>query len=231
LTLYQRFFEAAKLDMASAKILTEKDLHQPAIYHLQQVYEKCIKSYYIFKEIRIKNTPEDTVYNNLRNGLGNDTEVSTINLLKDMAELEKHAAKDTLIKISDPKKKHILKIFIDEIDKYKSSLDGVVRRRDLKNNYVENIRKYSEYVTSGYALHQNFVNMAISKQPAQTFLYIISCTVNVYPCLYKMESVTRYPLAEFSYENLNLLSNQKDSCMKIIEILDELIHLISKDLK
>jgi hypothetical protein len=26
LTLYQRFFEAAKLDMASAMILTEKDL-------------------------------------------------------------------------------------------------------------------------------------------------------------------------------------------------------------
>jgi HEPN domain-containing protein len=44
LTLYQRFFEAAKLDMASAKILTEKDLYQPAIYHLQQAYEKCIKS-------------------------------------------------------------------------------------------------------------------------------------------------------------------------------------------
>lgn len=44
LTLYQRFFEAAKLDMASAKILTEKDLYQPTIYHLQQAYEKCIKS-------------------------------------------------------------------------------------------------------------------------------------------------------------------------------------------
>jgi HEPN domain-containing protein len=217
--------------MASAKILTEKDLYQPAIYHLQQAYEKCIKSYYIFKEIRIKKTPEDTVYNTLRNGLGHDTEESTIKLLKDMADLEKHAAKSTLTKISDSRKKHILEIFIAEIDKYKSSLDEVIRRRGLRNNYVKNIRKYSEYVTSEYVLHQNFVNMVISKQPAQTFLYIISCTVNVYPCLYKMESVTRYPLAEFSYDNLNLLCNQKDSCMKIIEILDELMHLISKDLK
>ena len=66
--------------------------------------------------------------------------------------------------------------------------------------------------------------MAISKQSAQTFLYILSCTVNVYPSLYKMESVARYPLTEFSYDNLNLLSDQKDSCQKIIEILDELIH-------
>ena len=39
-----------------------------------------------------------------------------------------------------------------------------------------------------------------------------------------MESVARYPLTEFSYDNLNLLSDQKDSCQKIIEILDELIH-------
>lgn len=73
--------------------------------------------------------------------------------------------------------------------------------------------------------------MAISKQSAQTFLYILSCTVNVYPSLYKMESVARYPLTEFSYDNLNLLSDQKDSCQKIIEILDELIHLISNDLR
>src|SRR5919199_5863979 len=188
---------------------------------------KNVSNHIIFKK-PVSKTSEDTVYNNLRNTLGHDTERSTINLLKDMADLEKHAAKGTFTKISDPKKKHILDIFIAEIDKYKSSLDGVVRRRDLKNNYVKNIRRYSEYVTSGYVLHQNFVNMAISKQPTQTVHYIISCTVNVYPCLYKMESVTRYPLAEFSYENLSLLSDQKDSCMKIIEIFDELIHLISK---
>ena len=42
--------KAAKLDMASAKVLTQKDLYQPAIYHLQQTYEKCIKSYFIIKE-------------------------------------------------------------------------------------------------------------------------------------------------------------------------------------
>jgi HEPN domain-containing protein len=69
MALHQRFFEAAKLDMASAKVLTEKDLYQPAIYHLQQTYEKCIKSYFIFKETAIKHTPEATVYNNLRSGL------------------------------------------------------------------------------------------------------------------------------------------------------------------
>jgi HEPN domain-containing protein len=231
MALHQRFFEAAKLDMASAKVLTMKDLYQPAIYHLQQTYEKCIKSYFIFKEIAIKHTPEATVYNNLRSGLGHDTEGSTIALLKDMADLEKSAAECTLPNVSDPQQRHLLEIFIAAIDGYKSSLDKVIQTRDLRKNYVNNTRNFSNFVTSGYDLHQNFINMAISKQPAQTFLYILSCTVNVYPCLYRMESVARYPLTEFSYDNLNLLSDQKDSCQKIIEILDELIHLISNDLR
>jgi HEPN domain-containing protein len=52
--LYQRFFDAAKLDLEAAKALKDKQLYQPAIYHLQQAYEKCVKSYFILKEIKIK---------------------------------------------------------------------------------------------------------------------------------------------------------------------------------
>ena len=46
-----------------------------------------------------------------------------------------------------------------------------------------------------------------------------------------MESVTRYPLKEFSYDNIDLLANQHDACQKIIEMLDEMFTLVSKDLK
>jgi HEPN domain-containing protein len=171
MTLYQRFFEAAKLDMASAKVLTEKDLFQPAIYHLQQTYEKCIKSYFIFKEMSIKHTPEATVYENLRNSLGHDTEGSTIALLKDMADLEKRAAECTLRNISDSQQRHALETFIAAIDSYRSSLERTVQTRDLRNNYVNNIRNFSNFVRSGYDLHQNFINMVISKQPLHSFLY------------------------------------------------------------
>ena len=52
--IYQRFFDAAKLDLEAAKALKDKRLYQPAIYHLQQAYEKCIKSYYILKEVKLK---------------------------------------------------------------------------------------------------------------------------------------------------------------------------------
>jgi hypothetical protein len=91
--------------------------------------------------------------------------------------------------------------------------------------------KTTQTITSRYNVHQNFINNAIVKQPDMRFLHIFSCMINVYPLLYKMESITRYPLKEFSYDNLNLLANQRDACRKIIEILDELFNLVSADLK
>jgi hypothetical protein len=72
---------------------------------------------------------------------------------------------------------------------------------------------------------------AIVKEPDMGFLYIFSCMINAYPLLYKMESITRYPLKEFSYDNLDLLANQHDACQKIIEMLDEMFNLVSTDLK
>jgi hypothetical protein len=82
-----------------------------------------------------------------------------------------------------------------------------------------------------YIHHQNSVNNTIVKEPDMRFLYIFSCMMNVYPMLYKMELITRYPLKEFSYDNLDLLANQHDACQKIIEILDEMFNLVSTDLK
>lgn len=52
--------------------------HPPSLYHLQQAYEKCIKSYFIFKEVNFNKTPEATVYNNILRRLGHDTKESTI---------------------------------------------------------------------------------------------------------------------------------------------------------
>lgn len=44
MALHQRFFEAAQIDFDTAKVMTDIGLYQPAIYHLQQAYEKCTKS-------------------------------------------------------------------------------------------------------------------------------------------------------------------------------------------
>lgn len=52
MALHQRFFEAAKLDMASAKVLTEKDLYQPAIYHLHKHMKNVLNHILSLKKLQ-----------------------------------------------------------------------------------------------------------------------------------------------------------------------------------
>jgi hypothetical protein len=241
LSLYQRFFDAAKLDLEAAKVLKDKQLYQPSLYHLQQAYEKCIKSYYILKEVKLKNTPETTAYKKAVD-FSHKTEESSITLLKDMATLEQDACKDKLaylldqqqIQVSDQQQIQLLKTVIDNLGNYISSLDGYVERLGLKEYHVNNVNHYSNSTTAVYKHYQNskrIISNIIVNQPDNRFLYIFSCMTNIYPVLYKMELITRYPLEEFSYKNLDMLANQRDACQMIIEMLDELFNFVSTDLK
>jgi HEPN domain-containing protein len=128
MALHQRFFEAAQIDLDASKVLVDRGLFQPAIYHLQQAYEKAIKSYFVFKEVSINNTPEATVYDNIRKKLGHDTEESTITLLKDFADLEIRASESQLPNVTDTNQRLALQNAINTIDRYKSSLDRYVQR-------------------------------------------------------------------------------------------------------
>jgi HEPN domain-containing protein len=229
MTLHQRFFEAARLDLAASRVLTEIGLYQPAIYHLQQGYEKCIKSYYIFKEVTINNTLETTVYRNLRNQLGHDIDESTINLLKDLADIEKHGYEIRLPNTTDQRERQVLQNTITAIDGYKTAFDRLAQRLNLETIYINNGRNYSQYVRTRYEEYHKLVD-TIVKQPSTVFYNILLCMLSLYPCLYKMVSVTRYPLIEFGYDNLTLLGNEPESCRMIIEMLQDLITLASNEL-
>ena len=152
MALHQRFFEAAQIDLDAAKVMTDRGLYQPAIYHLQQAYEKCIKSYFIFKEVNNNNMPEATVYDSIRS-LGHDTEESTLTLIKDIAEVEKRGYESSLSNTTDALLSQRLQLAISTIDSFKSSLDRLAQRLDLKRNYINNVRNYSQYVKSKYEYH------------------------------------------------------------------------------
>jgi hypothetical protein len=66
-----------------------------------------------------------------------------------------------------------------------------------------------------YEYYHNSILSVIVKQPDMIFLNTFLCMMSLYPCLYKMASVTRYPLIEFGYDNLNLLGNELESCQRI----------------
>jgi hypothetical protein len=105
-----------------------------------------------------------------------------------------------------------------------------VQQRDLKTNFIKNVQNYSQLVKEKYDYYQNAI-IALSKQPEMNFFRILLCMATLYPCFYKMELVTRYPLKEFAYDNLNLLANLGQACQSLVEMLQDLISLISPVLR
>jgi HEPN domain-containing protein len=156
MALHKRFFEAAQIDLDASKVLIDRALFQPAIYHLQQAYEKSIKAYFVFKEVSINNTPEATVYDNIRK-LGHDTEESTITLLKDFTDLERRASESRLPNVTNTNQRLALQNAINAIDGYKSSLDRYVQRLDLRTNFIKNVQNYSQLVRERYDYYQNSI--------------------------------------------------------------------------
>jgi hypothetical protein len=179
-------------------------VHPPAIYHLQQAYEKCIKSYFVFKKVNINHTSEADADSTIRTRLGHGTEESTIALLKDLANIEKGEYEHKLCTTTNTKERQALEDAITAINNYKTSLDRLIQGLDLRRNYRNNVRGYSHYIELRYHEYQTLIN-AIITQPSMNFLNTLLCMANLYPCLYKMESVTRYPLSKFGYDNINLL--------------------------
>jgi hypothetical protein len=65
-----------------------------------------------------------------------------------------------------------------------------VQRIDLRTNFIKNVQNYSHLVKEKYNDYLNS-KISTSKQPEMNFFATIACMANLYPCFYKMESVTR----------------------------------------
>jgi hypothetical protein len=52
----------------------------------------------------------------------------------------------------------------------------------------------------------------------------------LYPCIYRLDQTTRYPLPQFNYDNLDLLSHFRQPCELIIEMMEDLFSLLKQDL-
>jgi hypothetical protein len=91
MTLYERFFEAAQLDLEAAKV-ANREVYIYLLYIIyNRAYEKCIKSYFVFKEVSINHTSEADVYNKIKTRIHHETGESRISLLKGLADTERGA--------------------------------------------------------------------------------------------------------------------------------------------
>jgi hypothetical protein len=194
-----------------------------------QAYEKYIKSYFIFKEIRINKTPEPIVYESVRKRLRHGIEESTIELLKDIGNFQRGECENKLAKTIEPNEVQILQKVINAINGYSTSLDNLVQRLNLRANYINNVKNYGQYVRARYEEYQKSISAVVSSHDFR-FFNILLCMACLYPCLYRMESVTRYPLTEFSYDNLDLLAHLRQPCQNITEMLQDLVTLLTDEM-
>jgi len=100
--LYNIFYRAAQKDLNAARILAKTGEVPLALYHLQQSYEKSVKSLCIYQETRHNNTPEADAGRNVKAQLGHDTEESTITVLRRMAEIDIRRFEVQLRNATDP---------------------------------------------------------------------------------------------------------------------------------
>ena len=79
-------------------------------------------------------------------------------LLKDFADLEIRDSKSQLPNVTNANQRVVLQNVINAIERYKSSLDRVVQRLDLRKNYIKNVQNYSQLVREKYDYYQNSSN-------------------------------------------------------------------------
>ena len=226
MVLHQKYFQAAEIDLEAAKILAKQNFFLPVLYHLQQAYEKCIKSYYIFR-LTSKGVTEKRADKKCKD-LGHDTEEITIKLLAVVTQMDIDDMQKARRKLTDPDDLRIIDNGLAAIKRFKESIGRMVTRNNLKIDYIKNVKNYPGVVRGLYDYNQSSSSSEIMlRQPGQNSLLFDLAVITLYPSLYKMEEITRYPHDDFSYDNLNLLStNMEKPCQYIIEMMEDLFSLV-----
>ena len=208
--------EFAKEDFRTTEILINHRIYATSLYYLQQCFEKVVKSYYIFimknNELNIQKLYEMT------KDLGHDVNTSTIDLLIEVANFEKDlfqkkrdiTSELTPLAIDFFKKGEILN---EKIQGYINTLINL-KNRDLDKEFIKNIKNYEYFVGNE---HQKYVEKRKTVKGIKNdmsdysynFVAFSDTSIFLYPCLYKMNEVSRYPLKDFEFDNLNHLNNKR----------------------
>ena len=211
--------------MRAAKILAKENLFPPTLYHLRQDYEKCIKSYYIFRSST--GVTEKTTYKKCKD-LGHNTEEITIKLLAVLTQMNIDAMQKARRRQPNPDELRIIDEGLAAIKGFKALICRMVTRNNLRTSYIKNVKNYLRSVRRSCDYNQKSSSgELILGQPGQILLLIDIAAITLYQSLYKMEDITRYPHADFTYDNLDLLcTNMEQPCQKIIEMMNDLFSLV-----
>lgn len=217
--LYELFYNSCKADINAANNIRNNSYDYLAIYHYQQAFEKGLKALHILKnkQIHENNYSDDNAYQEILR-LSNNVEDSVLNLMTEIGEYERQQLTNT--NITKNHHDNVITQLNDAIEGYIDSLTNLRTTLDLDNNLNYNINNYNDFV---YRFYSNDIRNReiLERSNGYTFLSFISITSCIYPCLYRMDTIARYPDVNFQYRNLDILSNQKKACNKLHKMLDE----------
>ncbi len=140
---YEAFLEAAKIDLEAARILAEKCLCAPAIYHLQQSFEKCLKSFHVFKATIIEGTSVSQAHSKATK-YSHDIEKSVIELLVDITQWEMQIIRNA--ESSGPEFERARSKVLHIVNGYITTIRNMPERLQLESNIRNNIEGYENHV-------------------------------------------------------------------------------------
>jgi HEPN domain-containing protein len=220
--MYDKLYEAAKLDFESVIILNENNLPAPAIYHCAQAVEKCSKAIHAYYMIKLQHVPRRSVGDKLRKKYGDNLLESTREFVKSLLELyiESEVTQDR--KKGELKKlENIVGPKIPDIRKVIRHFDVLVNVIYSRYNFLIN-KKYDELDPIEQLIKMEISNM--NKKYLRCF-YIV---LNLSGMLIHLEEYSRYPMNDLSYDNINLLNNiiNKSEVNRIFIMIDDLVGLV-----
>jgi HEPN domain-containing protein len=244
----EAFMKQALSDLDTAKLLKDAHKYSQSIYHLQQSFEKAIKSVYCYCKMKYDRVPELTAYNDVVN-FGHNTKKSTLELLITISMVDQKV----LLKNIPPEKMNE-PIYQKMTNQLKQEIFGYITKIENLRNQKETdlrilLKTYPSFVQEMYQKYQDNLSLIKKLEPeiiakynfsiknistrSHSFLIFVNSACLLYPCLSKMESVTRYPDKKFQHKNIELLNmdDVKKACDYIIKMLDGFIDIASKTVK
>lgn len=221
--MYDKLYEAAKLDLESVKILNNNDLFAPAIYHCAQAVEKCSNAIHAYYMVKLQHVSRHDVGDKLRKKYAHNLLDSTRGIVKSLLELyiESEVSKDRKKgelkklekKIVGPKTPHIRKVvrhFYVLVNVIYSRYNFIISEKYDELDPIQQLIK-----TEISDLNKNYLR----------YLYIV---LNLSGMLIRLEEYSRYPMHDLSYDNINLLNNiiNKSEVKRISIMIDDLVELV-----
>ncbi|MGN6624119.1 MAG: hypothetical protein ACTHKK_08260 [Candidatus Nitrosocosmicus sp.] len=196
--------QSANNDLEIIEILANQNNNILIFYHLEQAFEKLLKVLYL--ETNLHGYEPPIKIEKYRHKI----DVITYDLIVLVC--------DEYIKQLEPMKTtypNEYDMFVKQIDSFKTKAED--KKNDMKKDYNNYLKNYSTNVDENY---NNFIKYSSSLQanPEGRIVLILSLGLILSSCLYKMNDISRYPVKDFDFKNLDLLNDNLYTIPKILKI-------------